>query len=92
MPVSTNDHRAPIDANNAENLKLYRTEIEGVLNDIFVQLRDTCEELAEAICQRRTNLVAGRVDDVEAFRWVTSPTAIFSDAAGHVAEMYCPSD
>ena len=46
----------------------YREELEGVLADIFVQLRDMCEELAESICQRRTLLVAERVEQVEAFR------------------------
>lgn len=62
------DFRAPIDGSNPTQLSQYRAEIEGVLGDIFVQLRDMCEEIAETTCQRRTRLVADRVDQIEAFR------------------------
>jgi hypothetical protein len=65
---SSTDFRAPIDGSNSTLLGQYRAEIEGVLSDIFVQLRDACEEIAEATCQRRTMLVAERVDQIEAFR------------------------
>ena len=53
---------------DSANGKQYREELEGVLADIFVQLRDMCEEVGETICQRRTLLVAERVEQVEAFR------------------------